>query len=60
MDKCQSEKLYGYTVHSYYIECPDYSSEKKNTKKSKVLRRAIYLALAPAAIVADAIASMFE
>ncbi|MGN1095848.1 MAG: hypothetical protein ACI4QR_05625 [Eubacteriales bacterium] len=60
MDRGYSENLYGYTVHSFYVECPDYSKKKKKTKKASVLRRAAYLVLAPAAIVADAIASMFN
>ncbi len=56
----QNENLYGYTVHSYYVECPAFAPDKKKVNKPAVWRRAVYGVLAPAAIVADAIASMFE
>lgn len=60
MDRCQNENLYGYTVYSYYVECPDYSEKKKRSEKPSFVRRAFFAALVPAAIVADAIASMFN
>ena len=60
MDRCLNENLYGYTVHSYYVECPDYSEKKKRAEKPSFVRRAFFAALVPAAIVADAIASMFN
>ena len=39
MDRCQNENLYGYTVHSYYVECPDYSEKKK--RASDISKRRI-------------------
>ena len=63
MKEYNTEEIGGYTVHSFYVECP---YEKKDFRKSArkqrhtVLRYFAFIALAPFALFADAMVAIFR
>ncbi len=60
MEKYYSENICGYTVHSYYIDCPNYEKKPTLARKHLGLRRFAFFALAPLALAADAVAALFR
>ena len=55
-----AETVYGYTVYSYYIDGPE-SRKKSIIKKSRTcLRLFVFAALAPFALLADAVITIFN
>ena len=56
-----TENVCGYTVHSFYIDGPDYRKKNERTKKNGAcLRIFVFAALAPFAILADTLVSIFN
>ena len=55
-----SENIYGYTVHTYYIDCPDYEKKSAPIRKYLGLRRFAFCMLAPLALMADAAIAKFK
>lgn len=60
MEKYYSENICGYTVHSYYIDCPNYEEKNAPVRKHLGLRRFAFCALAPLALAADAMVAFFR
>ena len=55
------ETVCGYTVYSYYIDGPDRPNKTLFTEKNRTrLRLFAFAALAPFALLADAIAAVFH
>lgn len=61
-----AETIHGYTVHSFYIDGPERGKRSAckealtRIQKSTVLRYFAFAALAPLAMLADAVVSMFS
>ena len=56
-----SETVCGYTVYSYYIDGPESRKKSLLAKKSGAcLRLFVFAALAPFALLADAVITMFN
>ncbi len=61
MEKRYSETICGYTVHSYYVDCPSYEKRRfAFVKKHDLLRRMVYFMTAPLCDAIEAVASMFR
>lgn len=60
MEKYYSENICGYTVHTYYVDCPDYDKKPAPARKFLGLRRFAFLMLAPLAVMADAAVALFR
>ena len=60
MENGYSENICGYTVHTYYIDCPDYEKDPAPARKYTALRRFAFLMLAPLAVMADAAIALFK
>ncbi len=60
---CNTENIYGYTVYSYHIDCPEYNENKKRSASAlrfRGLRRFAFFILAPIALAADVLTAVFR
>ncbi len=60
MENGYSENICGYTVHTYYIDCPNYEKKPATARKYLGLRRFAFCMLAPLAVMADAAIALFK
>ncbi len=60
MKETNIENFDGYVVYSYYVECPYPKANNKSRRKKSVLRNLAFFALAPFAILADAVIAVFK
>ncbi|MBQ9746344.1 MAG: hypothetical protein IJW21_05935 [Clostridia bacterium] len=54
------ENVCGYTVHSFYIDGPEHRKKSAPKQKCAVLRHFVFVTLAPFAILADTLVSIFH
>lgn len=60
MENGYTENICGYTVHTFYIDCPNYEEKPAASRKYLGLRRFAFCMLAPLALMLDAAVALFR